>query len=489
MEGSRVVIIGAGPAGIRCAQMLVDAGLTPVVIDEQPRSGGQIYRRQPPNFKRGYKTLYGSEAAKAQALHRSADRIESKILYYPNTSVWNVQDKIVYAHQDGQPLEIHYDSIVLCTGAIDRVMPIEGWQNAGSYTLGGAQVALKYQGLSIGEHVTFMGSGPLLYLVAYQYVKAGADVKAVLDTSTLKDRCKGLMGLLSKPQALWAGLYFMLQMKRAGVALYSGITPQRIAHDEQGVCGVEAKLPNGKNIQIHCDAVATGFHLKPETQLADLLGCDFSFDELSQLWLLNTDGEGRTSVPHVYSAGDGTAILGADAAECAGRLAALSLLQDLDPAAMVLTMTHNRQKALKQKMLKKLAQFRRFGLGLQKAFPWPAHMISELTNETVVCRCEMIKAGEIKQSVRYKQADEVNRSKSFTRVGMGRCQGRYCEHVNRHLIAKASQHNDTFVGRQRSQAPVKPLPVDVYVHQPQIINQIPVVNLVDERNGESEVSA
>ncbi|MBM3573510.1 MAG: FAD-binding protein, partial [Alphaproteobacteria bacterium] len=46
-EAPAPVIIGAGPAGIRAAAALVDAGLRPIVIDEALRGGGQIYRRPP----------------------------------------------------------------------------------------------------------------------------------------------------------------------------------------------------------------------------------------------------------------------------------------------------------------------------------------------------------------------------------------------------------------------------------------------------------
>ena len=68
MADLRVVIVGAGPAGTRAAEALVRAGLRPVVIDEGDRSGGQIYRRQPQNFRRSYAALYGTEAGKAKAL-------------------------------------------------------------------------------------------------------------------------------------------------------------------------------------------------------------------------------------------------------------------------------------------------------------------------------------------------------------------------------------------------------------------------------------
>ena len=92
-----------------------------------------------------------------------------------------------------------YDALILCTGATDRLVPIEGWQLAGTYSLGGAQIALKSQAVSIGHRVVFMGSGPLLYLVASQYVKAGAKVAAVLDTSPLSKRIGALPKLLARP--------------------------------------------------------------------------------------------------------------------------------------------------------------------------------------------------------------------------------------------------------------------------------------------------
>ena len=44
------IIVGAGPAGCCAAATLAAAGLTPIVIDEAPVSGGQIYRRAPAGF-------------------------------------------------------------------------------------------------------------------------------------------------------------------------------------------------------------------------------------------------------------------------------------------------------------------------------------------------------------------------------------------------------------------------------------------------------
>ncbi|CAG8999738.1 MAG: Hydrogen cyanide synthase subunit HcnB [Candidatus Celerinatantimonas neptuna] len=455
MERPRIVIIGAGPAGVRCAKVLADQGLRPVVIDEQPRSGGQIYRRQPEGFKRSYRHVYGSEYHKAKLLHQAFDDCLDDIDYYPDTSVWAVQHQTLYAYQQGIPVTIEFDYLVLCTGATDRVLPVKGWEMAGTYTLGGAQIALKHQACAIGRQVAFTGTGPLLYLVAWQYLKAGAKVAGVFDTADTSAQIGAFRQLLVKPKALWQGLKMIASLRRAGVPVYSGITPQQICGDD-GVSGFDLLLKNGQAKHIECDALAMGFHIKPEMQLADLAGCEFHYDVASELWLPDVDLSGRTSLEHVFSAGDGCRILGADAAEVSGQIAALSVLQ----AAHLATPGQQRQHA---RLVARLKRLKRFGDGMQKAFPWPSHLIDQLPDDAVVCRCEAISKAQVKQSVHGKEATEVNRSKSFSRVGMGRCQGRYCAHVNAQLIARERQQSIEMSGRQRSQAPVKPIPVNVYV--------------------------
>ena len=86
-----VVIVGAGPAGISAARTLLDHGITPCLVDESPRGGGQIYRRQPPGFQRTARQVYGFEARKAQAVHRTMDELAALIDYRPDTLVWNAR--------------------------------------------------------------------------------------------------------------------------------------------------------------------------------------------------------------------------------------------------------------------------------------------------------------------------------------------------------------------------------------------------------------
>jgi len=447
---TRVIVIGTGPAGVRAAQALVEAGVRPTVIDEGRRDGGQIYRRQPEGFSRSYETLYGTEAARAASLHQTFDELKDKIDYLPETLVWNISPGTVHLVNGNQYRTLDFDALIICSGATDRLMPVKGWQYAGTYSLGGAQVALKSQGCAIGSRVAFMGTGPLLYLVAAQYVKAGAAVSAVLDTYTFMQRISALPKLLAIPAALKNGIALTSVLRRAGVPVHRGVRPLEITGSPQdGVSGVRVALQSGVSFDVNCDAVALGYHLRPETQLADLAGCEFRFDEAAQQWLPDIDEDGRSSVKGVYLAGDGARVRGANAAECTGRLTALAALHD---SGMKTTadMTVLRQE---------LARFTRFADGLRAAFPWPARLAESLPDETIVCRCEAITAGEIRRVVRDTGAQEANRAKAFSRVGMGRCQGRYCAHAGAQVIAAAASVPLASVGRLRGQAPVKPLPM------------------------------
>lgn len=451
MAEPRIIIIGAGPAGVRAAETLVKAGLAPLVLDENARDGGQIYRRPPEGFRRPATELYGTEAGRAEALHTTFDRLRGNIDYRPRHLVWNIADNHAHTVHDGISEAHPYDALLIASGATDRLMPVKGWHRAGAYSLGAAQIALKAQALAIGRRVVFMGSGPLLYLVAHQYAKAGAEVAAVLDTAPFSAQVRALPLLLARPDVMAKGAALLLGLTRLGIPVHRGITPVEITgEDETGVTGVTIRLASGETRHIDADAVGLGWHLRPETQLADLAGCAFTFEPLTRQFFPEIDPDGRSTVPSVYLAGDGARTLGADGAEIAGKLAALAVLGDLGRPVSAETVAGLRRQR---------ARMERFRQGLAQAFPWPAGLAAALPDEAILCRCEAIRAGEVREVATTKGAGEINRAKALSRVGMGRCQGRYCGHAAAEVIAKAANMSIDSVGRLRGQAPVKPVSI------------------------------
>jgi NADPH-dependent 2,4-dienoyl-CoA reductase/sulfur reductase-like enzyme len=453
MATSRVVVVGTGPSGVRAAETLSRSGLRPIVVDESPTDGGQIYRRQPVGFHRTYATLYGTEARRASRLHQTFENLRAAIDYRPGTLAWNVSERQLYCLHGGISAPIPFDALIIASGAIDRVMPVRGWEAPGVYSLGAAQIALKSQACAIGRKVVFMGTGPLLYLVASQYLHAGGGVVAVLDVVPARFRIRALPKLAARPGTLAKGMRLVSYLIRSGVLIRHGIRPLEIISSPDGfVHAVAFKMDSGKECEVECDSVALGYHLSAESQLADLAGCQFHFDSVSQQWLPIVDRDGRSTVSGVYLAGDGARLLGADGAEAMGELAGLTVLADLGLHSSASRMAHLRRE---------IARMELFRQGLAEAFPWPASMASDLSADTIVCRCEAVTAGEIRNVADRDGNYEINRVKAFSRTGMGRCQGRYCRHGAAEIIAAAGKIPTREVGRLRGQAPVKPLPIGV----------------------------
>src|SRR4029453_2698219 len=158
--------------------------------------GGQIYRQPPPGAARSATALYGFEAKKAVGVHAIVARLGEAIDYRPGTLFGNVVPQRFDTLRAGRHGGLDFDRLVIASGAMDRVLPFPGWTLPGVFTLGGAQIALKAQGVSIGRRVAFVGAGPLLALVAYQYAKAGAEIVAVLDTTPFLAKVRQGPGLL-----------------------------------------------------------------------------------------------------------------------------------------------------------------------------------------------------------------------------------------------------------------------------------------------------
>ncbi len=207
--------------------------------------------------------LYGPDAGKASALHALFDRMaaEGRLTHHSSTSVIALRDGRLHLLGPGGAAMLAYDRLILATGASDRIAPVPGWQSAGVYTLGAAQIALKAQGVALGRRTVLVGSGPLLTLVGVQLLKAGAAVEAILDTAGWRDQAHGLGGLMARPDLALRGLGLRASLGRRYRA---GIVPDRIETGAEGPVALHWRDASGRRHRTACDTVALGWHLKAE---------------------------------------------------------------------------------------------------------------------------------------------------------------------------------------------------------------------------------
>ncbi|MCZ4354835.1 NAD(P)/FAD-dependent oxidoreductase [Roseovarius aestuarii] len=444
----RVVIVGAGPAGLAAARHLVEGGIRPVVLEESARAGGQGTRRLVAHMSHHRNRIYGRAASGMAARETVEDAVLSQCDFRTGTLVWGSHaGRLELLGPDGYD-SLPYTHLLIAVGATDRVLPLPGWTLPGVFTLGGAQVALKRHASFIGDRIVFAGSSPLMYLAAAQYLRLGHPDLTILDTTPLSRKIRSFPAMMRHaPKTALQGISLMAELRRAGIKMAFGVALKAIEGGER-VNTIEYATRGGQIVRTPVGAVALGYGLRPELQLAELAGATLRYDKRHRQWFAQVDAMGQAT-DGLWIAGDGSRIGGAEAADAAGFLAAESMLTTLGhPAADPLKIRHSRRRLKRQQC---------FQDAMTGAFQWPAASAPNIPDETLVCRCERICAGEIRHAITTSLGPvEINRVKAVTRCGMGRCQGRFCGPALGELVAIATGEAPGYL---RAQAPIRPVPL------------------------------
>ncbi len=445
-----LAIVGAGPAGLAAAATAAGLGLSVLMLDENPGVGGQIYRAIMANPVPD-KALLGADYWRGEALARTA--AASAAQHAAGAIVWSVSPVDGASHEIGVSMAgrsriITAREVMLATGALERPFPIPGWTLPGVMSCGGAQTALKASGLVPQGRVVIAGCGPLLWLIAWQYLNAGVPIAAILDTTPRANWLAALPHLpafLASPY-LAKGLKLMRAV-RAKVRVVSGIEALRA----EGTDKVEAVTYTkaGRAQRMAVDMLLLHQGVVPNINLSNAIGCRHVWDDVQLTWKPATDGWGATSVAGISVAGDGAGIAGAEAAAERGRIAALGAVHRL---GRIDTATRDRAAAAQRATL---ARFER-GRGFLDTLYRPAKVFRVPEGDTIVCRCEEVSAERIRATVPL-GATGPNQMKAFLRCGMGPCQGRLCGLTVAELIADARGVAVCDVGYYRLRPPVKPI--------------------------------
>jgi NADPH-dependent 2,4-dienoyl-CoA reductase/sulfur reductase-like enzyme len=427
-ERPHLAVIGAGPAGLAATAAAAAHGVRVTLLDSAARAGGQFYRQPAAELN----------ARRPQALHhrwRTWERLRDSLARHVEAGnathltdhhVWFVERRssdhftvhALLGPAQEDPVEVRADAVLIATGGYEKVLPFPGWPLPGVLTAGGAQAMLKGSLAVPGRTAVVAGTGPLLLPVATGLAAAGVEVAALVESADPKAFLRRPRVLAAQPGKVAEGAQYAARLLRHRVKLLTRHTVVEAHGDERLEAVTVAALDTGGRIRpgterrFACDTLAVGHGMLPHTDLAETLGC-----RLEGL-RVHVDDEQRTDVPGVWAAGETTGIGGADLALTEGHIAGRSAAARLTGAV-----PDPRGWATAAKSRTRL---REFSAALDTVYAPPACWTDLVTDDTIVCRCEEVAGGAIREAVAGLGADDVRTVKLLTRAGMGWCQGRMC---------------------------------------------------------------
>lgn len=454
-----VLVIGAGPAGLRAALAARRNGAEVLVVDERAKAGGQYFKQAATRDDgRGTQGI-DRQMRRGAELYR--ETVGAGVEFFHDTLVWGAfrenDDRVVIGIvRAGEVEYLEPRALIIATGATERPWPVPGWTLPGVMTTGGIQTLLRSYETAPPGPIVLAGNGPLNLQVAAELVGRGAEVAAVVEAGRPfgpSAVASNAISSVMSPSLIAQGLGYVSRLKRSGVPILQGCAIAAIESGKDGnaaSASIAQIAPDGSlgkpERSIPARVVGLGYGFVPQSEIGRLLGLTHDWSpEGPGHPVVRRGPDGSTSLPGVFVAGDAGRIGGAHVAMAQGQLAGASAARHCGKPTQT--------GATRARWT--VARHNAFQKNLWSAFSTPLRAAAGITSDTIVCRCEDVTAGAIRQAAGEAGVD-VGNVKRMTRAGMGRCQGRYCATVLRMLIAGETNKED-----ERSlpapQNPIKPV--------------------------------
>ena len=444
-ESPDILVIGAGPGGLAAAEAAASLGADVLLLDERKFPGGQFYKQTAPGLNR--EALDRQQRSGAKAIAAALDAGARMI---GDAAVWGVFDGPVFCVEtSGEALTVLPSATIVATGAYERPRVVPGWELAGVMTTGAAQSFWRTYRSLPGRKLAFAGNGPLNFQVALEISRAGAEVALVAEAAAspfARLPCASAM-LASDPLLTLKGFSMVAELAARRIPVRYGTVIQGIeASGDQLAAHFARKSGRVETIQVDALCMNYGFH--PQNEILRLLNVKFDYDSTLRQLVPKRDARFGTSVEGVFAVGDCCGTMGAPASIEEGRIAgiaAASLVRGC-PATKIRS--------------RRLARNRRFQRSLWRLFAAEPQDFKDISESALVCRCEEIDKSRIDKLISNGIFD-MGAVKRATRMGMGRCQGRYCAQIVAPHAARAASRNIDEYASFAPRVPIKPVAISM----------------------------
>ena len=189
---------------------------------------------------------------------------------------------------------------------------------------------------------------------------------------------------------------------------------------------------------VAADALCTAYGFVPTVELARLLGC-----ALTAEGSVRCDDDMRTSVPHVFAAGEPTGIGGAELATAEGAIAG---------AAAAGHARRGSGAPADAGLVRRRRRHARFAALLGDLFAPRPGLWELAAPDTVVCRCEDVTLAQARAAGASSAAGGMGALKIVSRCGQGPCQGRMCAELVARAAGQGAEH-----ARYSVRPPLRPI--------------------------------